>query len=94
MSEITRWAIGGICGLAISILAGVVGFQSSVDARQYEEIERVREQTERTDDKHEAVFMDLATKQQETASALREVAATLKSIDERGTQAYLRSRGQ
>ncbi len=92
MDEIGRWVVGGIVGISISVLAGVVGFQSAVDAGQDEDIERVRMQAERVDDRHEEVFVGLATKQQETAAALREVAATLKSIDERGTQAYLRSR--
>ena len=91
MDETQRWVVGGILGISFSILAGIVGFQSAVDAGQNQDISRVRSSTERIDDKHETVFMNLAVKQQETAEALREVAATLEAIDERGTQAFLRS---
>lgn len=94
IDETSRWVVGGIVGIAITVLGAIVGLQSAVDAGQDDDISLVRFQTERTDDKHEAVFLDLAVKQQETAVALREVAATLKSIDERGTHAYLRSKDQ
>ena len=92
MNDIQRWIIGGICGLALTLGAGLVGFQSAVDARQNEAIDSVSEESRREDDKHEAVFDRIAVQQSETAVALREVAATLKQIDERGTQAYLRAR--
>ena len=92
MNPDQRWFLSGILGAVIALVGWILVAQAGIDARQDGETAQVREESRLGDIRQDEILERITVQQTETAAALREVAATLRQIDERGTQAALRSR--
>ena len=92
MSADVRWIFSGVMAAVVTLVGWLLISQASVDARQDHETSQVREESRLGDSRHDDILERITVQQTETAAALREVATTLRQIDERGTQAAIRDR--
>lgn len=92
MNAETRWMIGGVMAAITALVGWIVFAQASTDVRQDDRISEVHAQSVESDKRQDDVLAEISKAQADTAASLREVATTLRLIDERGTQAAIRSR--
>jgi hypothetical protein len=92
MNPDQRWFFSGILGAVVALVGWILVAQAGIDNRQDGATAQVREESRLGDIRQDEVLERITVQQTETAAALREVAATLRQIDERGTQAAIRGR--
>ena len=92
MNSEVRWMLGGVTGAMMALVGWILFAQAGTDGRQDAHVASVKEQSVSSDARQDQVLERISITQTETAVALREVATTLRLIDERGTQAMLRDR--
>lgn len=92
MNAETRWLFGGVSAATVALVGWIVFAQAATDTRQDDRIGEVKAQSNQSDERQDQVLEKIAADQADTAASLREVATTLRLIDERGTQAMLRTR--
>lgn len=83
-----KWIVGTGMTLSIFVVTTILGFQSGVDSRQDARIKDVDAQYEAVTKRQEQLFEKLSENDRRTAEALKDVAATLREIDRRGTQVF------
>lgn len=82
----TKWILGGIITVAAAMGGWIILAQARTDARQDTHIEQVMVESRADDNRQDGMIERVSQQQTETAAALREVATTLRMIDERGTK--------
>ena len=84
----TKWVLGVAVTLSIFVVTTILGFQNVVDSRQDDRITEVNAQYNKVTERQERLFEKLSENDRHTAEALKDVAATLREIDRRGTQVF------
>jgi hypothetical protein len=76
-------------GAVVALVGWVLLAQAGTDQRQDTAIAAVGFESKRSDDRQDEALTKISGDLADTAESLREVATTLRLIDERGTQASL-----
>ena len=83
-----KWIVGAGMTFSIFVVTTILGFQTGIDARQDERIADVDKQYTELMEKQDRLFEKLSDNDRRTAEALKDVAATLREIDKRGTEVF------
>jgi predicted nucleotide-binding protein (sugar kinase/HSP70/actin superfamily) len=82
-----RWIVGTVVSLTIAAVTTLLSFQGKIDAGQDMQIVSAHEKVAQVEATQQEINRELAENNRKVAEALQAVTATLKAIDEKGTQA-------